>query len=147
VPNTFKVVLGIKHPHSNFLNLGGLYCASDLMTYVEPTGKYGQVAMAPAEDRTRLIDGILDRVSVDTRGLAREQRYDLAIRLIKHGSQRFRTIGICIFSIQLMSMWHRKELSAGTSSTTRGFQVRASKRIGYPRRKASQLHRISDKQA
>jgi len=54
------------------------------------------IELVPDKDRGQLVETMLDRVRVDTTGLTKEQRYDLALRLIESRSCRFRTIAIVI---------------------------------------------------
>jgi hypothetical protein len=61
------------------------------------------VKFAPQEDRGPLIDSILDRVSVQTKRLTREQTYDLATRLIEQRSHRFKMIAIGIGMLAVMA--------------------------------------------
>lgn len=60
------------------------------------------IQAAPEAERAGLIEAMLDRFSVSTEGLTRQQRYDLALELIYQRAERFRLgiiIGALVFVI------------------------------------------------
>src|SRR2546426_787905 len=59
--------------------------------------------LAPEEDRRQVVEMILDRVSVDTSNLTRQQRYDLALRLIENRSRRFKTLSVIVIIVAIVA--------------------------------------------
>lgn len=56
----------------------------------------------PSKHRAKLVETFLDRVSVDTDNLTRDQRYQLALHLIRRRSERFRLL--VIFSVIVIAV-------------------------------------------
>jgi hypothetical protein len=61
------------------------------------------VKSIPRERREALVESMLDRVSVNTTALSREQKYDLAVRVIEGRSRRFRILTVAIIVIAALA--------------------------------------------
>lgn len=75
-----------------------------------------QVESAPEDSRPRVIEAFLSTIHVDTRGLSRDQRYRLALKLLATRTRESRQksllvafLGLILGGITAIALWHPKE--------------------------------------
>ena len=63
---------------------------------VQSENKRKLIESATDDRKAELVKQLLDSVHVDVRNLTREQKYNLAMELIKRRAERFRTVAIVV---------------------------------------------------
>jgi len=81
---------------------------------IQTEGKRKLIESADDEAKAGLVDKALDLVHVDTTGLTREQRYNLAMELIRRRAERFKIVAlvVCVLAV-----------TGGGVSIYSGFQI------------------------
>ena len=97
-------MVGIQASVSSIFTLVAFLAAAVVWSYRRRLMQMERLAkLAPEEDRRQVIEMILDRVSVDTSNLTRQQRYDLALRLIENRTHRFKTLSVIVIIVAVVA--------------------------------------------